>query len=48
MKGRPHDPRIVEPGPTPPNGERHGIWRILLASSVLAVIALTTIGAIYL
>ena len=43
MYGKPHDPRIVAPGDHPPNGERHGIWRVLLASMILAVIGLATV-----
>ena len=46
--GQSQDSAVVEPGPTPPNAERHGIWRILTKSLVLAVIALGVIGFVYL
>ena len=46
--GQSQDTAIEEPGPTPPNAERHGIWRILTKSMVLAVVALGIIGFVYL
>lgn len=42
-EGDPHDPDVVEPGPHPPNAERHGIWRILLISTAAAVILMLII-----
>lgn len=46
--GKPHDPEIVEPGPTPPNAERHGVWRILTKSMIFLVIGLVVIGVYFL
>jgi len=46
--GQPHDPEIVEPGPTPPNAERHGVWRILAVSLTLAIVGLAIVGFYFL
>lgn len=42
-EGKPHDPDVVEPGPHPPNAERHGIWRIALISFFAAVVIMAII-----
>ncbi|MEM7508062.1 MAG: hypothetical protein AAF415_15105 [Pseudomonadota bacterium] len=44
------DPRYTdtstEPGPHPPNAERHGVWKILARSSGLTVVGLAVAAVI--